>query len=153
MTSHLGATTDDKDSIDRIVHSFFGLFSNRNGARPDLSAIFGLCIPQAIISKCVALTPEIYTLEEFITPRQVLLCSGTLTDFQESETSERTTILGNIAQRVCTYAKSGALNGVPFHSRGVKVFQFVRSPEGWRIASVAWDDEREGLTVDQAALG
>lgn len=144
--------TDDKRSIDRLVDSFFGLFSNRGGARPNLRAIFGLCIPRAIISKCVAPTPEVFTLEEFITPREALLCNGTLTDFQESETTERTIILGNIAQRVCTYAKSGVLNGAPFHSRGVKVFQFIKSSEGWRIAAVAWDDEREGFTVDEATL-
>jgi hypothetical protein len=30
----------------------------------------------------------------------------------------------------------------------MKTLQFVRMPEGWRISAVAWDDEREGLTVE-----
>jgi len=25
--------------------------------------------------------------------------------------------------------------------------QFVRTPAGWRISAMAWDDEREGLAV------
>jgi hypothetical protein len=153
MTSHPDTTRADEQAIDRTVQAFFGLFTNRNGVRPNLGAIFDLCIPEAIISKCVAPAPEVFTLEEFIAPREALLCNGTLTDFQESETAERTVIVGNIAQRVCTYAKSGVLDGVPFRSRGVKVFQLIRSPAGWRIAAVAWDDEREGLTIDRAALG
>lgn len=68
-------------------------------------------------------------------------------DFSESETSERTQIFGNIAQRVSTYQKSGSLDGVAFTTRGVKTFQFLRTRTGWRILSVSWDDERDGLAV------
>ena len=39
------------------------------------------------------------------------------------------------------------MSGARFEGKGVKVFQFVRTAGHWRIAAVAWDDEREGLTI------
>lgn len=135
--------SDDKRSIDELVQRFFDLFSNCGGATPNLCAIFDLCVPQALIAKCVATAPEVMSLETFIAPRQIMLSNGTLTEFREVETSHRTEVFGNVAQRACTYSKSGVLNGTPFQTRGVKVFQFIKGPQGWRITSVSWDDETD----------
>jgi hypothetical protein len=139
---------DAKAEIDRLTDSFFALFCNRDGA-PELDRIFDLFVPDGLIAKCTSADPEISTLREFIAPRHELLTNGSLTDFSESETSERTAIFGNIAHRISTYQKSGHLDGVPFSTRGVKTFQFVRTLAGWRILSVTWDDERENLVIEQ----
>jgi len=141
---------DDRHAIDALVDAFFRLFSNRDGATPSLQAIFDLCIPQAVICKCAGSAPEVMSLQSFIAPRQELLTSGTLIDFAEVETAGETRVFGSIAQRVSTYTKAGVLDGAPFHGRGVKLFQFVKTPHGWRISAVAWDDERDGFTVPDA---
>jgi hypothetical protein len=141
---------DDQHAIDELVAAFFRLFDNRDGATPNLRGIFDLCIPEAVIAKCVPPAPEVMSLQSFIAPRQELLTNGTLTEFHEVETSSRTSIFGNVAQRACTYAKAGVLDGVPFETRGAKVFQFIKTPHGWRISAVSWDDEREGFTVPVA---
>lgn len=152
MSFHHAVTDEDQRAIDALVRAFFGLFSNRGGVRPNLHAIFDLCIPEAVISKCVSSTPEIMSLEAFIAPREALLSNGTLTDFEERETAHHTQVFGNVALRSCTYAKSGVLNGVPFDARGAKVFQFIKGPRGWRISAVAWDDEREDFHLGPDAL-
>src|SRR5690242_12824877 len=72
-----GTASEDRRAIDELVRAFFGLFSNRGGVRPNLRAIFDLCISEAIISKCVSATPEVMSLEAFIAPREVLLSNGT----------------------------------------------------------------------------
>jgi hypothetical protein len=138
-----------KAEIDQLTRAFFELFSNRDGMRPDLGRIFDLFVPQGVIARCAGRVPEISTLAAFIAPRQKLLSNGSLTDFAEVETSERTHIFGNMAQRLSTYQKSGSRDGVPFLSRGVKSFQFVHTPDGWRILSMAWDDERDGLSLQE----
>ncbi|HXH94281.1 MAG TPA: DUF4440 domain-containing protein [Thermoanaerobaculia bacterium] len=140
---------DAQVEIDRLTDSFFALYSNRDGVRPDLGRIFDLFVPNGLIAKCTGPDPEISTLHEFIAPRQELLTNGSLTDFSESETSKHTQIFGNIAQRISTYQKSGCLDGVAFTARGVKTFQFLWTRTGWRILSVSWDDEREGLAVEE----
>jgi hypothetical protein len=80
-------------------------------------------------------------------PAQFRRFGGALTGFQEVETAHRTSVFGNVAQRVSAYMKSGVLEGAAFQMRGVKVFQFIRTADGWRISAVSWDDEREGIHV------
>lgn len=147
MTSENSSNDADALEIGRVATAFFALFSNRGGRRTNLRDLVDLCVPEAVFSKCVASSPEIQSLEAFIAPREALLADGTLTDFHETELSHRTDCVGNIAQRICVYEKSGNRMGVPFRARGAKVFQFVRTPKGWRIAAVAFDDERSDVPI------
>jgi hypothetical protein len=32
-------------------------------------------------------------------------------------------------------------------ARGAISTQFIRTPDGWRMSSMAWDDERPGLAL------
>ncbi|UUZ70087.1 hypothetical protein LP416_13350 [Polaromonas sp. P2-4] len=41
------------------------------------------------------------------------------------------------------------MKGAPFEARGVISTQFVRTPEGWKISAMAWDDERPGLSIPE----
>ncbi len=141
-----------KVAIDRLVASFFELFSNRDGIQPNLGLIFDLFVPEGIITKASGPAPEISSLKDFIAPRQALLTDGTLTDFVETETSQSTWVFGNIAHRASTYQKSGRLNGEWFSAQGMKSFQFIHTAVGWRISSVIWDDERPGLAVSTTQI-
>ena len=138
-----------KEQIDQLIASFFDLFNNRGGRRPDLAGVRELFVREGLIAKCVASTPEVTTLEDFIAPRRELLSSGTLTEFEEVETSETTQVFGHIAHRLSHYRKSGVHQGTPFVTKGVKSFQLLETPEGWRILSMTWDDEREGFQLER----
>lgn len=129
-----------RTEIDAVTAEFFGAFDNRGGKKPDLARIRRLMLPGGVI---VQSGPEftVYTVEEFIEPRERLLAEGRLTEFAEWETSERTDIVGDIASRFGEYGKSGILDGEPFEGGGTKTIQFVRTPEGWRIAAFAWYDQ------------
>lgn len=86
--------------------------------------------------------PEVYSLEQFVDTRAEILGNGTLTGFRERELETSTEIDGDHAERVCTYTKSGVLDGVAFTTRGVKVMRLARTQAGWRLAALAWDDEQ-----------
>jgi len=133
-------STDDRAAIDALVEIFFGAFSNLHGPA-NVQSVYDVCMPQAIITKAAGDTPETYRLDEFIAPRAKLLNGGGLTGFSERETGHDTYIFGKIAQRRSDYTKSGVLSGRPFTTHGHKVFQFLKTPAGWKIAAVAWDDE------------
>ncbi|MFE3585603.1 Cif family virulence factor [Streptomyces vinaceus] len=128
-----------KAEIDALTAEFFGAFDNRGGKAADVARIRRLLLPRGVIVKT---GPEltVYTVEEFIEPRQRLLNDGRLVGFCEWETSERTDIAGDIASRFGEYRKSGILDGEPFEGGGTKTIQFVRTPEGWRIAAFSWYD-------------
>ncbi|MGB7196541.1 MAG: hypothetical protein WBD81_24065 [Collimonas pratensis] len=147
MPSNSLAQAADQSEIDALVRAFFSVFTNKNGARPEVDAIHRMFIPQGLIIKCYGDHREIYTLQQFIAPRLQLLTSGQLTDFQEQEVSARTDIFGGIAQRYSVYEKSGVLDGQAFHAYGVKTLQLIRMEDGWKMVSLAWEDERDGLGI------
>lgn len=132
---------DDKLAIDEVAAAFFGAFANRDGEAADVDRLYRLFIPEAVIIKNLGKSPEVYDVAGFVEPRRALLGEGSLKDFSEEEASEETTIFGNIAQRFSRYTKSWVASGKPFRGSGAKSLQFVRTGEGWRIASLVWDDE------------
>ncbi|GAA2149154.1 hypothetical protein GCM10009760_42040 [Kitasatospora kazusensis] len=129
-----------KIELDELTAEFFGAFDNRGGKTADVARIRRLVLPGGVITMT---GPQFtaYTVEGFIEPRERLLADGRLVEFSEWETSERTEIVGDIASRFGEYRKSGVLDGEPFEGGGTKAFQFVRTPDGWRIAAFAWIDQ------------
>jgi RimJ/RimL family protein N-acetyltransferase len=130
-----------KAELDDLMATFLGAFANPGGTRPNVEAIEEVFIPDGMIISNVGATPVIYGLRQFVEPREKILTDGTLTEFREWETSETTEIYGSIAHRFSAYRKSGYLNGEWFEGRGMKTTQFVRTPSGWKMSSLAWDDE------------
>lgn len=128
-----------KTEIDAVTAEFFGAFDNRGGKAADVARIRRLVLPSGVIVKTA---PEftVYTVDEFVEPRQRLLSDGRLVEFSEWETSERTEVSGDIASRFSEYRKSGVLDGEPFEGAGTKTIQFVRTSDGWRITAFAWYD-------------
>ncbi len=131
----------DRDAIDSLVHEFFAAFTNVGRAAADVRRVYELLIDGAVIVKAMGEKPETYSVRAFVEPREALLAGGTLVDFEERELAGHTILAGNVAQRMSTYRKTGVLDGARFDTTGIKTFQFVRMPEGWRISAVAWDDD------------
>jgi len=134
--------TKDENKINQLTKRFFSLFTNINGQKANVRDLESFFLPTGIIINNTSKTPAIYSMNSFIEPREKLLSSGDLVDFQEWETSHKTEIHNNIANRTCKYEKSGKLNGENFKGRGVKMMQFVKSEERWILTSVIWTDEK-----------
>ncbi|MEV6951084.1 GNAT family protein [Streptomyces sp. NPDC051183] len=132
--------SDDKARLDELMRAFLGAFTNTDGGRPNLDVVREVFIPQGTIISNTGDEPVVYDLDSFIEPRQKILTDGTLTEFSEWEVSERTEILGSIAHRFSEYRKSGFRDGERFEGGGRKTTQFVRTPAGWRMSSMAWVD-------------
>lgn len=130
----------DKSAIDAVTAEFYGAFTNRGGAA-DVDRLYRLFIPGANVIKNVGGALTVYDLREFVEPRRALLSDGSITDFVEEEISGTTEIFGHIAQRFSRYRKSWKAGGHTCSGGGAKSLQFVRTPDGWRIASLVWDDE------------
>lgn len=142
-----------KQALDGLAAAFFEAVSFEPGGRPPYARIHGLFIADGLLIKNTASTPEISSVAEFIAPRQALVDSGALTRFREWELSETTQVFGNIAHRYSAYGKAGTQNGQPFEARGVISTQFIKTPEGWKMSAMAWDDERPGLALPAELLG
>ena len=152
-TTTLAATEAVKRELDKLAADFFYAVSFEPGGKPPYETIHALFIDAGLLIKNTAQAPEISTVREFIAPRQALVASGELTNFKEWELSETTQIFGNIAHRYSAYGKAGTQDGKAFEARGVISTQFIRTPEGWKMSAMAWDDERPGLSLPAELLG
>jgi ketosteroid isomerase-like protein len=145
--SQLLEVTTSKDAIDALTSDFFRTVSFQEGNKPTYQNLYRLFTASGQIIKNSSSEPEIFTVMQFIEPRQRMVDAGELTSFQELEISEITEIFGNIAHRFSTYEKRGINQEVEFEGRGIISMQFVLTDAGWKISSMAWDDERPGLTL------
>jgi hypothetical protein len=143
----------DKQCIDALTTELFRIFSPTPGATVSLQRIHDLFIPQGIIVRTCGPNAEIFSISEFIAPREQMLNDGTLVDLREHEEWETTEIFGNVAQRFLAYRKTGVLHGEHFNTRGMQTIQFVRKDGEWKMSAMAWDDERNGLVIPELVGG
>ena len=140
-------TATDLAEIEDLVRAFFAAFTSDPDSSRRLEALRSMFLPEAVIIRTCGLEPVAYDVQGFIAPRADLLSGGTLVEFKEWELSGRIDLFGDIAHWFGAYEKAGVQDGEPFTGRGMKSLQFVRTPQGWRISAAAWDDERDGLTI------
>jgi len=133
--------------LGRLLDGFFQAVSFRPGQRPRYDRIPALFVPDGWLIRGGAGAPEISTVPQFVASRQHLFDAGRLTAFEEVESAAVTEVFGAVAHRFSTYAKRGVRDGEPFAGDGVISTQFIRTPAGWRMTSMAWDDERPGLEI------
>jgi hypothetical protein len=128
--------------IDELVADFYSAFDNRDGATPQLDRLTNCFANKATIVCRSAAGALVHTVDEFALPRIALLSHGELLDFHEWETSSTTQVFDGIATRTSRYSKAGMLNGADYAGSGTKCFQLVDLGSVWRIASLAWVDDR-----------
>jgi hypothetical protein len=141
------APIDTRAELKALTDEFFGAVSFAVGRRPAYARIRDLFIDEGKLIRNSSERPEISSVDEFIDSRQRLVDSGALTSFEEVEFAETTEVFGNVAHRFSTYEKRGTMQGEAIEGRGVISTQFIRTPSGWKMSSMAWDDERPGLAI------
>jgi hypothetical protein len=139
--------TDVTDELKDLIGEFFRAVSFHSGQRPAYAGIRDLFIDDGMLIRNGPDGPEISSVDEFIAARQRILDSGALTAFAEVEIAATTEAFGNVAHRFSTYEKHGTVEGEAINGSGLISTQFVRTPSGWKMSSMAWDDERPGLAI------
>lgn len=135
-----GRRPADNTELQQAVTTFFAAFTSGDDVLDRLEALRDLFVPQAVITNTSDTEPAVYTVDEFIEPRQKLLTDGTLTDFSEWPTGGHFESFGKIAHWFGPYAKQGTQQGTPFTATGMKSLQFARTKDGWRITAAAYHD-------------
>lgn len=142
ITSGEAASTSDETAIETLVHAFFSAFTSGPDAAARLDDLRRIMLPGATVVRTCGLPIEVYDVESFIAPRLALLTSGEISEFEEWPEPGRTDVFGDIAHWWGAYGKRWRTNDGVHTGRGMKTMSFVRTDDGWRISSAAWDDER-----------
>jgi hypothetical protein len=137
------------DPTVELLRQFFEAVSFEEGDEPAYGRLRDLFVDGGRLITTSGPAPDIAEVDEFITPRQHAFESGELTWFEEVEIDGVTSSFGNVAHRFSRYSKTGRRTGADFAVRGMISTQFVHTPTGWRISSMAWDDERPGLAYPE----
>lgn len=141
----------DRTAIEAVVASFFSAFTSGPDCSARLDALRDLFLPAAIVVSTGGAEPTVHDVDRFIQPRRTLLESGAMTDFREWPVDGHVQLFGDVAHWFGSYAKSWSRDGTAMSGRGMKTIQLVRTSSGWRISAAAWDDERDGLAIDDTA--
>ncbi|MGY0539432.1 DUF4440 domain-containing protein [Nocardioides sp. YJ-D4] len=142
ITSGEAASTSDETAIEALVRAFFSAFTSGPDAAARLDDLRRIMLPGATVVRTCGLPIEVYDVESFIAPRVALLTSGEISEFEEWPEPGRTNVFGDIAHWWGAYGKRWRTNDEVHTGRGMKTMSFVRTDDGWRISSAAWDDER-----------
>jgi hypothetical protein len=130
-----------------LLRRFFAAVSFPAGGSPRYQQLQELFSAEGRLIRNSGEVPQDLGVEQFVLDRQRAVDTGDLTSFDEAELTGRTDVFGRIAHRYSSYTKRGVLGGTAFEGRGMISTQFIQEPDGWRISSMAWDDERPGLTL------
>ena len=149
MTADHVTNIEVRAELGRLMRDFFRAVSFEEGLRPHYLMLHDLFIADGQLIKNSGDSPEITTVAQFVNLREAIVDAGGPTAFHEAELADRTEVFGNVAHRFSTYEKRGAMNGTSWTGKGVISTQFIRTPGGWKISSMAWDDERPGLTIPE----
>jgi hypothetical protein len=136
--------TEDEVELDLLMSRFLGAVSFQPGEQPAYGDLHGLFVEDGKLISTNLAAPETSTVDEFVRPRQEIVDSGALQWFHEVEVAAITEIFGNVAHRFSTYEKRGLRDDAVIDARGAISTQFIRTADGWRMSSMAWDDERPG---------
>jgi hypothetical protein len=131
----------DEHAINEVARQFFSAFTNHGGTAPAIDRLYRLFAADARIITTAGGIPRIFDVAGFVEPRRAILTDGSFVDFTEEEVSARTEIFGNIAHRFSRYRKSWIASGRHCEGEGAKSLQLLRTSEGWKIASLIWDDK------------
>lgn len=133
-----------KRELSQQVARFFSAVSFEPGAAPSYDLLHDLFVPHGLLINTTGPSAEICSVDQFIGIRMGTFRSGKVTRYRVEEISETTEVFGHVAHRATGFVRTGERSGVPFSTRGMIFFQFVRLPAGWFISAATWDDQRPG---------
>jgi hypothetical protein len=133
----------DTRSLDALIDALYASMSFGVGAAPDYVRFAALFAPSAVVMppNDDGLELAAMDLERFVASSRAALAAAEDLEggLSERELHRRTERFGALAQVFSSY-ETRLGDGQPL-GRGVNALQLVRTALGWRIVSLAWDDE------------
>ena len=139
------------DSIETLTKALYQVISGPAGTRdwPRFRALFiegARLIPVRVTA--AGASPVVLTVEDYIARAGANFEKAA---FYESEISRRVEAFGNIAHVFSTYESRHAPGEKPF-ARGINSIQMVNDGKSWKVVTILWDAERQGLSLPEKYL-
>jgi len=144
----------DVSSLDGIMKAFYEVISGPAGQPRDWARDRTLYVPEIRFVETSAdrsgkTTAHVMTHQEFVDAADAGMVKN---GFFESEIHRVTKTFGNITQILSSYEMRAKADG-PVFGRGVNSLQVYWDGKRYWVASVMWDDERNGNPIPAELLG
>ncbi len=146
---------DDLEAIGAVVDEMYAMISGPSGPR-DWSRQARCFHPAArqirtTIDEIGRPVMKMMSLEQYARDTAPYFAAN---DFFEVEIGRRIDLFGNIAHAWSAYEAKRSPDDSEPERRGINSIQLFRDAElGWRIVSMIWDNEREGVEIPEELLG
>jgi hypothetical protein len=141
------SASDDFTTIDGILRALYETISGPKGTRDwererRLFLGNGHLVPTRPLPEGGA-AADVFDVDGYIASREPFFLAN---DFWEIEIGRRVERFGSIAQVWSAYEARSAPDG-PVTRRGINSVQLFFDGTRWRIVSILWDNEREGVRL------
>ncbi len=136
----------DEQAIKKAVDDAYAAISFKKGDTARYDSIKNYFIPKAQLISFRSDSMQVMNISQFITVYRTFIEGDSVKMFYEKELYGKTEQFGKIASRISTYKTYLNTMDKP-EEQGVNSFQLVKTPEGWKVSSIIWDVEREGLKI------
>jgi hypothetical protein len=138
--------SESEQAINQLVLDAYAAISFDEGTTPNYDALRAVFTEDAIFQNFRGDTLSTANFEEFLAEYRATVESGQLISFNEVELGGVTEYFGKIGHRISAYA-SYINSADEIGERGVNSFQVIYIDGEWKVNSIVWDIEREGLPI------
>lgn len=144
----------DGAQVDKTIKALYDVISGPKGKQRDWDRFRSLCVEGCTFTGVRHEAPDRarshrMTVEEYIKRAGPFLEES---GFFEREMHRKLEIFGNVAHAFSTYASFNEEGKkIPF-ARGINSIQLLKTPSGWKIFSVLWQQEATFIPIPAAYL-
>jgi hypothetical protein len=143
---------DDREAIDLLTTDLYAAISFRPGGKPDLDRLKGLFRLPGILVNNNGEEPVVWDVEGFVHTYGQQIDGGSVHSFMEEEITDRTELFGAVAHRFSTYQARFRGEDSAAVIQGINSIQFIKTGGAWRVVSIIWNDQKEGLPIPEQYL-
>lgn len=137
--------------IDEITESYYKFLNFHQEHFPNINGLEKLFYGTGKLINNNYEKPINFTVQSYVQAimKQIEQDNGLY--MHQKEISATTEVFGKNAQRISVYEYFDSEdNELP--KRGVNFIQYILTEEGWKIVSMIWNDEQDGLSIPEAYL-
>jgi len=131
--------------LDHLTESFYECTSFNTEHYPQFDQLQELFYGDGKLMNCNYDEPMDFTVQSYVQAIMRQIEEGNASFYAQQEVSDITEVFGKTAQRISVYEYSFTAENTQPWKRGVNYIQYVLTDEGWKIISMIWSDEKEGV--------
>lgn len=132
--------------IDHLTERFYESVCFSAEHYPNIDQLQELFYGSGILINNNSEQPIEFTVQSYAHAMMAQIESGDAVYYVQQEISDNTEIFGNMAQRISVFEYS-FVKDTPNWERGVSFIQYICVNNEWRIISIIWTYEKDGLAI------